>query len=236
MLKFDEFEVLTFDCYGTLIDWENGILSALKPILEENNVQIDDDELLRLYARFESDAESGVYIKYREVLKNVGRRFVEEFDLLIPDGNEYFFAESLQFWKPFSDSVESLRRLKEKYKLGILSNVDRDLFALSSIHLEVNFDQIFTAEDIGSYKPSPLNFQYMLDNIGYSKDKILHVAQSLYHDIAVARSLDISAVWVNRRHDKPGSGATPSINVKPDLELTDLKTLVELIEGQKVQS
>ena len=228
-MDFSKFEVLTFDCYGTLIDWESGILSAIIPVLTEFGLVVTDEEILEQYAEFESSSERETFVKYREILREVALKFAERynFDLLVE--NEYFLADSMRLWKPFPDSVEALNLLKEKYKLGILSNVDNDLFAYSNDHLGVKFDHIFTAEEIGSYKPSPKNFEYLIAEIGYPKDKILHIAQSLYHDIVPAKSLGLSTVWINRRQNSQGAGATPRAAAIPDIEVPDLKSFLELI-------
>ena len=229
-MDFSKFEVLTFDCYGTLIDWESGILSAIKPVLKDFGVVGSDEEILELYAIFESSIEAGTFVKYREILRKVAIKFAQRYNFKLPVENEYIFADSIKQWKPFPDSVEALNLLKEKYKLGILSNVDNDLFKYSSKLLGVNFDFLFTAEEIGSYKPSPKNFEYLIAEIGFPKDKILHIAQSLYHDIVPAKSLGLSTIWVNRRHNSQGAGATPEASVKPDIEVPDLKSLLKLIE------
>ena len=128
-------------------------------------------------------------------------------------------------WVPFSDTVNALKKLKAKFKLAILSNVDDDLFAISAKHLKVKFDYIITAEQIRSYKPSLNNFKFAIKKIGIPKDKILHIAQSLYHDIAPAKELGLSTIWINRRNGKEGFGATPPASAKPDMEFPDLKSL-----------
>ena len=133
---------------------------------------------------------------------------------------------AVRYWKPFSDTVEALEALKERYKLAIISNVDDGLFALTACHLEVEFDWIITAEQVGTYKPSKNNFEIALERMGIQKGKLLHAAESLFHDIAPATELGISTVWVHRRTEKEGFGATPPAGAKPDLEVPDLKTLV----------
>ena len=135
-------------------------------------------------------------------------------------------ADSLRYWKPFSDTVEALKALKERYKLAIISNVDDGLFALTACHLEVEFDWIITAEQVGTYKPSKNNFEIALERMGIQKGKLLHAAESLFHDIAPTTELGISTVWVHRRTEKEGFSAAPPASAKPDLEVPDLKTLV----------
>ena len=229
-MDFSKFEVLTFDCYGTLIDWESGILSAIKPVLRDNGVVVTDEEILEQYAEFESSSEKGAFIRYREILREVVLKFAERHKFKLSAENEDFLADSMKQWQPFPDSVEALNLLKEKYKLGILSNADNDLFAYSNNHLGVKFDFLFTAEEIGSYKPSVKNFEYLISETGIPKDKILHIAQSIYHDIAPANSLGLATVWVNRRHDSRGAGATPKASAIPNIEVPDLKSLLKLIE------
>jgi len=226
---FKSFDVLIFDCYGTLIDWESGIIDALIPVLAQNSISVEDNELLKLYADFESEAESGEYVNYKEILKSVALEIALHFNFELKPKSEYFISESIKNWVPFPDTVNALHALQRKYKLAILSNIDNDLFSYSAARLEVDFDYVFTAEDIGSYKPARRNFEYAVSKIGLPKKNLLHVAQSLYHDVAVAKLLNISTVWVNRRKNIPGSGATPEMAVIPDLEVPDLESLVKLI-------
>ncbi|MBD2532762.1 haloacid dehalogenase type II [Nostoc flagelliforme FACHB-838] len=224
MMDFNQYKALTFDCYGTLIDWENGILRVLKPLLLAHNTNLDDNQILELFAEFEAELEKGDYIKYREVLKGVVQKFGEGFDFE-PTGDELnLLADSIQDWLPFPDTVKALRALKQKFKLVIISNVDDDLFAFSAKHLQVEFDQIITAEQAKSYKPSLNNFRLAIERIDLPLEQILHVAASVYHDIATAKSLGLSTVWVNRRANQKGGSAVS----QPDLEVPDLNTLAVL--------
>ena len=229
MINFQEFKVLTFDCYGTLIDWESGILKALKTILSNHNVNINNQEILELFAQRESIQEAGEYLKYREVLKKVVQDFGEKLKFPPTEHELNQLAESIQSWEPFFDTVEALKILKKRYKLAVISNVDDGLFADTARKLEVEFDWIITAEQVKSYKPALQNFEVAIQCIGISPSQILHVAQSVYHDIVPAKSLGIAAVWVNRRKEKEGFGATLSASGTPDLEVPDLKTLVTLM-------
>jgi 2-haloacid dehalogenase len=229
MINFQEFKVLTFDCYGTLIDWESGILKALKTILSNHNVNINNQEILELFAQRESIQEAGEYLKYREVLKKVVQDFGEKLNFTPTEHELNQLAESIQSWEPFFDTVEALKILKKRYKLAVISNVDDGLFADTARKLEVEFDWIITAEQVKSYKPALQNFEVAIQCIGISPSQILHVAQSVYHDIVPAKSLGIAAVWVNRRKEKEGFGATLSASGTPDLEVPDLKTLVTLM-------
>jgi 2-haloacid dehalogenase len=228
VIKFNQYKALTFDCYGTLIDWENGILGALKPILLAHNTNLNDEQILELFAEFEAELEKGDYIKYREVLKRVVEKFGEQFGFEPTVKELNSIADSIQHWLPFPDTVEALKTLKQKFHLVIISNVDDDLFAFSAKHLEVEFDQIITAEQAKSYKPSLNNFRLAIERIDLPLEQILHVAASVYHDIVTAKALELSTVWVNRRADKQGVNITGSAVSQPDLEVPDLKTLAAL--------
>lgn len=229
MIDFNKYEVLTFDCYGTLIDWENGLLEVMRPLLKDHYVSFSDEQILELFAEIETEQESSEYIKYKQILrrvfKNLGKRFGLEPDVVELD----ILANSIAKWQPFPDTIESLKALKKKFKLAVISNIDDDLFALTAKHLEIKFDWVITAEQAKSYKPSLHNFELARATIGLPFEKILHVAQSIYHDIIPASSLGLSTVWVNRRSVKKGFGATPSASGQADLEVPDLQTLVKLL-------
>ncbi|MCA1992643.1 MAG: haloacid dehalogenase type II [Coleofasciculus sp. S288] len=228
-IDFQQFEVLSFDCYGTLIDWEKGILRALKSIFSNHNIDISDNQLLVLFAEKEALQESGEYLKYREILKKVAQSIGEELNVELTDSELNALPDSIQFWEPFSDTVGALKTLKKRCKLTIISNVDNDLFAYTAKKLEVPFDWIITAEDVKSYKPSLRNFEVALQRMGISPNKLLHIAQSVYHDIVPAKSMGLTTVWVNRRKGKEGFGATAPASGIPELEVPDLKSLVSLI-------
>lgn len=229
MLNFDQYEVLTFDCYGTLIDWESGILSAMRPVLSAHGLELADDQILELYGAFEAEAEAGPFQNYRSVLRQVMAGFGRKLNFSPEPAELDRLADSMKDWPPFSDSAAALSVLKQKYKLAILSNVDDALFSFSAAHLQVKFDWVITAEQVKSYKPSLNNFKQAIERIGLPQEKILHVAQSLYHDIAPAKKLGLSTVWINRRAGKEGYGATPPMAARPDLEVPDLKTLAATI-------
>lgn len=228
MLNFEQYQVLTFDCYGTLIDWEGGVLAALHTILASHNIQIEDEKILELFAEFES-AEEEEYKSYREVLKGVVRRFGDRFHFQPSVAQQEALPTSIQHWQPFPDTVEALKQLKQRFKLVIISNVDDDLFAGTAEHLQVEFDQVITAQQVKSYKPSLNNFQVAFDRIGLPKAQILHVAASLYHDIAPANALELANVWVNRRVGMTGSGAAKEAIAQPNLEVPNLRVLADLI-------
>jgi 2-haloacid dehalogenase len=229
MLVSDQFNAISFDCYGTLIDWETGILSALMPLLTAHGVEIDDESLLANYAGIESELEHEEYIGYRIVLTNVVMRMGTLYGFVPKPEEQGVLADSLPSWPSFPDTTEALRALKKKYRLAVISNTDDDLFAETARHLGVEFDHLITAAQVRAYKPSPKIFAEAYKRIGLPPNRILHVAQSLYHDIVPARSLGQSTVWINRRHGKSGFGATPEATVKPDLELPDLQSLVKLL-------
>ena len=228
MLNFEQYQVLTFDCYGTLIDWEGGMLSALKPVLENHEIQLEDEKILELFAEFESTEERD-YKSYREVLRGVVRRFGDRLHFQPSLDEQDALPSSIHYWQPFSDTVAALKELHQKYKLTIISNVDDDLFAGSAKLLEVDFEAIITAQQVRSYKPSHHNFQVAFDRLNLSPDKILHVAASPYHDIVPAKALGLSTVWVNRRTGQIGSGAALPAIAQPDLEVPDLQTLAALV-------
>ncbi|MEI1377903.1 haloacid dehalogenase type II [Nostoc sp. UHCC 0926] len=200
----------------------------LKPLLLVHNTNFDDDQILELFAEFEAEVEKGEYIKYREVLQIVVQKFGERLGFEPTADELNSLADSIQYWLPFPDTVEALKTLKQNFKLVIISNVDDDLFAFSAKHLEVEFDQIITAEQAKSYKPSLNNFRLAIDKIDLPLEEILHVAASVYHDIVTAKSLGLSTVWVNRRANQQGVKSTGSAISQPDLEVPDLKTLAAL--------
>ncbi len=225
MLDFERFEALTFDCYGTLIDWETGILNAVRPVFVQHDIDASDEAILEAYGELEAEAEDRDYLPYREVLAEVMRGLGARFGFEPSAGELMLLAESIKDWPPFDDTVASLHRLTRRTRLGILSNVDRDLFAGSAELLDTDFAWVITAEDAGSYKPSAWNFELAIQTIGLPKDRILHVGQSLFHDIRPASAMGLATVWVNRRGSRPGSGATKPAEATPDHEVPDLATL-----------
>jgi 2-haloacid dehalogenase len=231
MLEFERYKVLTFDCYGTLIDWENGILNALRPLLLAHDIQLTDNNILEQYAEIESALEFGEYRPYRQILEAVVQQFGERFNFAPTPEEITALPDSVQNWLPFPDTIAALQRLHQKYKLVILSNIDDALFAGSAKHLQVPFDDVITAEQIGSYKPAITNFKTMMQRVGVPQDQILHVAQSIHHDIQPASSLGLSTVWVNRRHSRDGAGATPIAKAEADLTVPNLQTLAEIALG-----
>ncbi|MEJ2722103.1 MAG: haloacid dehalogenase type II, partial [bacterium] len=208
MLDFTQYEVLTFDCYGTLIDWEDGIVGAIHPVLARYGITVSDRDILETFAPIEAKHEEGEYLKYRMVLRLVMTELSLRFAFDAEPEELDCLSASLGGWKPFGDTVGALTRLKTRYKLGVVSNVDDDLFAQTAQRLRVPFDWVITAQQAAAYKPSRDIFDYALRKIGVPREQVLHVAQSVYHDIIPARALGLHTVWVNRRAGKPGSGAT----------------------------
>lgn len=229
ILSFDRFEALTFDCYGTLIDWETGIWEALQPALTSHQITIAKDTALELYGELEAEAERGEYRNYKTVLRMALEGLGSRLGFTATPGELERFSGSVKDWPAFADSAYALQALKKKHKLAIISNIDDDLFAFSARRLQVSFDWVITAEQARSYKPSLNNFYLAFERLSLPKDKILHVAQSLFHDITPAKSLGLATVWVNRRHAQGGFGATPPAQAQPDLEVPDLQTLAKVM-------
>jgi 2-haloacid dehalogenase len=224
-MDFSRFTTISFDCYGTLIDWESGILPVLRAVLANHGQSLPDAAILELYGEFEAEAESGPYRSYREVLESVVRAFAERFHFQASSSEIHSLHESVHAWLPFPDTVPALRELQRRYKLTVISNIDDDLFAETRKHLGVEFDGVITAEQARSYKPSLDNFRLALRKLALSPDRLLHAAQSIYHDVSPARSLGISTVWVNRKSARPGIGAVRASAGRPDREVPDLASL-----------
>ena len=222
-------DVLTFDCYGTLIDWETGILTTLQPILRSHGVKLDGERILEAYAEFEAAAEHGPYMTYHEVLATCLRNFGERYGFTPSDDELTHFSSSVGDWPAFPDSSDALAALQRCFKLVVITNMDDDLFALSQKRLGVTFDEIITAQQVRSYKPSHNNFYVALERIGLPKQRILHVAQSLFHDHVPAKQLGFDTVWINRRHGKPGFGATLPATVQPDVEYPDMRSAAQAL-------
>ena len=204
-MGLDSYKVLTFNCYGTLIDWETGIWDASQPLIADNGrSDVTRTQVLSLFARHEHALEmENPTLTYPEILAKVHAGMAEDLGARTTTGLNRAFSESVPHWPAFGDSAEALRFLKTRYRLVVLSNVDRQSFAASQRKLGVQFDAVCTAEEIGSYKPSPRNFRYMLDrlasDLGLGRETVLHTAQSLLHDHAPARALGISNAWIDRQ-------------------------------------
>ena len=218
-------DVVTFDCYGTLIDWEAGIASAFAAAARRSR-PVDVRAAVRLHAEIEPVVEAEAFRSYREVLTETARRVAARLGWPLPDGNAGFLAESLPAWLPFPDTNRALRRIAGAgYRLGILSNVDDGLLVWSRRHLGAFFEIVVTAEQVRSYKPAPAHFLEAKTRIGGAT--WLHAAQSYFHDVVPAHTLGVPVAWINRKKQSP-AGA-----VRPDREFTDLQGLADwLTESQ----
>jgi len=228
-VPFGDFDALSFDCYGTLIDWEAGIAAVLGPWARAQGLDLTDEALLTAYSGHEAYAEScHPTDAYPVILARSLRELGHELGAQVTEADAERLACSVPAWPAFPDSAAALQALAQRYRLIIVSNVDRASFAASNRRLQVTFTSILTAEDIGSYKPSPRNFDALLaeaDRLGVARGKLLHVAQSLFHDHVPAKEFGLPTVWINRRHDRPGWGATPQppAGVTPDWEFPSMQ-------------
>jgi 2-haloacid dehalogenase len=233
MLDFNRFEILTFDCYGTLIDWETGLLAALHRILSAHGKRAADATILKLYGDFEERAEHGEFHPYRQVLETVVRNFGEDLGFTPTAEQARSLPDSLATWKPWPDTVAALRRLKSRFRMAILSNVDDDLFADTRPQLGVEFDEVITAQQARAYKPSLKIFELAISRVKTPAHRILHVGQSVYHDVIPAQSLGLATVWVNRPSARPGVGAVKSAEARPDLMVTSLGELAAVATARQ---
>lgn len=229
-LDYSQFDTLTFDCYGTLIDWETGIVAALRPVQAARGLTLEGETLLAAFGRHEAAVETGAFRPYRDVLRETLTRIGEEFGFTPTPGERDRFADSVGDWPPFPDTVAALRTLKARLRLAVLSNVDDDLFARTAARLTVPFDAVITAQQVTSYKPAPRHFERAEAQLGLDRRRWLHVAQSLYHDIAPAKAFGLATVWVDRRAGRAGGGATPPAAARPDLIVPDLATLAQRVK------
>lgn len=235
-MKLSQFKALTFDCYGTLIDWETGMFEALKPLTAKVAKPLTRDAVLEAHARHESSQQLQTPgMKYSKLLAVVYKRLAEEWGVPATWDECRTYGNSVEHWPAFVDSADSLAYLKKHFKLVILSNVDNASFAHSNRKLGVTFDAIYAAEDIGSYKPSARNFDYMLDKlktIGIEKKDILHTAESLFHDHVPANKAGLANCWIYRRHDKQGFGATMNPGAVPHHDFK-FNSMAELVAAHK---
>lgn len=211
-MRLSDFKVLSFDCYGTLIDWDSGIAGALQPWLLREKVPHSNEVVLAAHGRHESELEQRYpAMRYSELLGEVLKRMGAEFGVDVTAEDAEAYAYSIGDWPAFPDAVEALQYLEQHYRLIVLSNVDRASFRFSKSRLGVEFDRVFTAEEIGSYKPDLKNFRYMLAKLeaeGIGQHDILHVAESLHHDHLPAQKLGLKTCWIHRQHGKDSHGAT----------------------------
>ncbi|HTT20572.1 MAG TPA: haloacid dehalogenase type II [Candidatus Binatia bacterium] len=229
MFDFSRFEILTFDCYGTLINWEAGLLPALRRILWAHSSHMDDVHILQLYGDCEQRAEQPPYRSYRDVLGSVVRDVGKNCGFSPTADEVQSLADSLPTWQPWPDTVGALHQLKTRFRLAILSNIDDDLFERTRPQLEVIFDEVVTAQQAQAYKPSLKLFELALSRIQAPAHRVLHVGQSIYHDVIPAQALGLATVWVNRPSARPGVGAVKSADAKPDIIVTSLEELAAFI-------
>ena len=237
MVDLTSFSALSFDVYGTLIDWEAGIATVLKQWAEARGSNLDDEALLLAYADNEAAVEREYpSLAYAEVLQAAFRRTASDLGLPVTDEEAQLLGRSVPEWPAFDDTHEALTRLKQHYQLIILSNVHQQGVEGSIKRMDVEFDQVNTAEKIGSYKPNPRNFEVLIENLGelgLEKSQLLHVAQSLFHDHVPGKNAGLDSIWINRRHDRPGWGATPDpkVGVTPDGEYKSLADFADAVDA-----
>ncbi len=230
-MRLSDYSVLTFDCYGTLIDWESGIVQALQPWLERAGVGASREQILAAFAQAEAPQQAATPgLLYPELLSRVHGAIAAHFGVAPDPGAAQAFGASIEDWPAFPDSAGALADLKRDYRLVILSNVDRASFAHSQRKLGVAFDAVYTAQDIGSYKPDPRNFEYLLARLaeqGIAREQILHTAESLYHDHVPAKRIGLATCWIHRRAGQAGHGAThrPDTEVHPDFRFPTLAAM-----------
>jgi 2-haloalkanoic acid dehalogenase type II len=235
-MRLTDFKVLTFDCYGTLIDWETGMVEALRPLTGKVGRPLSRNEILEAHAFHESSQQLQTpAMRYRDLLAVVHKRLAEQWGVHASHEESTAYGASVGNWPAFEDSVAALQYLKRFYKLVILSNVDNLTFSASNKRLQVEFDAVVTAEDAGSYKPSLGNFKYMLHRLGAGlggleirKQDILHTAESMFHDHKPANEIGLASCWIYRRHQDEGFGATmdPGDMPKYDFRFTSMAELV----------
>jgi 2-haloacid dehalogenase len=232
-LDLTTYKALSFDCYGTLIDWEAGIAAVLAPWARQHGLEVTDEELLRAYADNEAAVEREIpTAPYPEVLATAFRRTGDTLGRPVADEWAQHLGDSVPAWPAFPDSAEALTRLAKHYQLIILSNVHRDGFAGSNTHLHGDFAAIITAEDVGAYKPAENHFRALdtaLTELGLQRSELLHVAQSLFHDHVPATRVGLPSIWINRRHNRPGWGATPEPcdEWTYDMKFTSMRTFAD---------
>jgi 2-haloacid dehalogenase len=222
-LDFGSVEAITFDCYGTLIDWETGLLGAIRPALHSHGAHLSDAEILQMYGELEPKLQNP-YRRYRDVLASIVRCFGERLNINVSEDEVRQLPESLKTWLPFPDTNAGLEKLKKKYKLAIISNTDNEFFAETSRHFTIRFDEVVTAEQAQAYKPSLAPFRLALERLGLDSNQVLHAGQSIYHDVLPAQLLGMRTALVERR----GFGATRPSEGEPDLRVPDLESLAEV--------
>ncbi len=231
-MNLNDYKILTFDVYGTLIDWESGMIEGLKPLTAKLKSPKTRDQILEAHAYHESTQQRWTpAMPYSRLLATVYRRLAEEWDIPVTWAECEIYGRSVEHWPAFEDSAGALQYLQKYFKLCVLSNVDAASFKFSNDKLGVTFDHVYTAEDVGSYKPSDRNFDYMIEHlarVGIEKHEILHTAESMFHDHQPANRHGLTSAWIYRRHDKEGFGATmnPGDMPKYDFRFNSMADLV----------
>ena len=234
-MKLTDYNTLTFDCYGTLIDWESGMVAGLRPLTDQVKSELSRNQILEAHARHESSQQRYTpAMRYDRLLAIVYKRLAEEWGVHVSTEDCEAYGRSVHDWPAFPDSKDALRQLKDHFKLVILSNIDNSSFAASNGKLGVEFDAIYTAEDVGSYKPSDRNFDYMLEKLaglGIEKPNILHTAESMFHDHGPANRHGLASCWIYRRHQDEGFGATMNPGDMPhyDFRFTSMAEMAEAV-------
>ncbi len=216
--------LVSFDCYGTLVDWEKGITNALKPVLESHGIEVEDEEILEIYARIEPELERD-YKPYKEILRMVIDEFGRRFGFKPREDERSALVDTIGDWPLFPDIREALLDIKKQHRIAVISNVDRDLFEKTLKNIGVEFDFIVTADMVKAYKPSLKVFEYAQRVFGVEKRDWIHVGQSVFHDIIPAKRFGIRAVLVKRR----GYGATPRVEGEADVVVNDLRELADFL-------
>jgi 2-haloacid dehalogenase len=237
-MELSRFRALSFDCYGTLIDWETGISAVLTPWAHAHGLDVDEENLLAAYGHHESRLEEQTPdALYTDIVARTMTALGDEFGAPVTEEDSARLAASVPHWPPFPDAQQALVSLAERYKLIILSNVDRKSFHGTNKRLGIAFTEVITAEDVGSYKPAARNFETLIERAtqhGIGEGELLHVAQSLFHDHAPAKAAGLPTVFINRRHSRPGLGATPAPTspVVPDWEFPSMQAFAAAAHPQ----
>ena len=237
-MRLTDYKALTFDVYGTLIDWESGMVAGLKPLTDQVTTPLSRDDILEAHAFHESTAQRWTPAKrYSDLLATVYRRLAEEWGIEVSYEECAAYGLSVRQWPAFDDSRAALAYLKQHYKLVVLTNTDNQSFSGSNARLGITFDGVFTAEDVGSYKPAERNFDYMLEMLsrrGIEQHDILHTAESMFHDHAPANKYGLANCWIYRRHDKGGFGATMNPGEMPSYDMM-FHSMADLVEAHKAE-
>jgi len=235
-MKLSDFKALTFDVYGTLIDWESGMVAGLEPLTSRVTHELSRDDILESHARHESSQQAYTPAKrYQDLLPIVYRRLAEEWGVSVSWDESLAYGQSVKNWPAFADSAGALQYLKKHFKLVVLSNIDNDSFLHSNEKLQVEFDSIYTAEDVGSYKPASRNFDYMLDKLeglGVTRDQVLHTAESMFHDHKPANDFGLANCHIYRRHADKGFGATMTPEKMPSYDFR-FNSMADLVKAHQ---